>query len=164
MRIAQPRATLRGFEPWMLSQVGGADGIHCTVSRRHDRDARGLGRLAQARAGAVRRDADRHRRDLSVPRDQRAETVVLRRPAMSRSSAMALNALGLYGIALVLAIAFAAQLLLNELPCPLCLLQRIQFALLAVGPMLNVRFGPRPGHYAVSLLTAVAGAAFAARQ
>ncbi len=83
---------------------------------------------------------------------------------MTRSHAITLNALGLYGIALVLAAAFAAQLWLNELPCPLCLLQRIQFALLAIGPMLNVRFGPRPSHYAISLLTAAAGAAFAMRQ
>ena len=42
---------------------------------------------------------------------------------MTRSLAVALNALGLYAIALVLAAAFAAQLLLGELPCPLCLLQ-----------------------------------------
>jgi disulfide bond formation protein DsbB len=83
---------------------------------------------------------------------------------MTRSLALALNALGLYTIALVLLVAFAAQLVLHELPCPLCLLQRIQFAMLAVGPILNVRFGLRPSHYAVSLLTAVAGAAFAARQ
>jgi disulfide bond formation protein DsbB len=83
---------------------------------------------------------------------------------MTRSLAVTLNALGLYAIALVLAAAFAAQLILNELPCPLCLLQRIQFALLAIGPILNVRFGPRPSHYAVSLLTASAGAAFAMRQ
>ncbi len=77
---------------------------------------------------------------------------------------MRINALGLYAIALVLAAAFAAQLLLQELPCPLCLLQRIQFALLAAGPILNVRFGPRPSHYALSLLVAAAGAAFAMRQ
>jgi disulfide bond formation protein DsbB len=77
---------------------------------------------------------------------------------------MILNALALYSIALVLAIAFAAQLLLGELPCPLCLLQRIQFAMLAVGPILNVRFGPRSSHYGISLLVAIAGAAFAARQ
>ena len=77
---------------------------------------------------------------------------------------MTLNALGLYSIALVLAIAFAAQLLLGELPCPLCLLQRIQFAMLAVGPILNLRFGPRPSHYGISLLVAIAGAGFAARQ
>jgi disulfide bond formation protein DsbB len=83
---------------------------------------------------------------------------------MTRSLAITINALGLYAIALVLAVAFAAQLLLHELPCPLCLLQRIQFALLAVGLILNVRFGPRPSHYALSLLVAAAGAAFAARQ
>src|SRR5947208_5141151 len=83
---------------------------------------------------------------------------------MTRSLAMTLNALGLYGIALVLLVAFAAQLLLHELPCPLCLLQRIQFAMLAVGPILNIRFGARPSHYAASLLTAIAGATFAARQ
>ena len=83
---------------------------------------------------------------------------------MNCSLAVQVNALGLYGVALVLAAAFAAQLLLNELPCPLCLLQRIQFAMLAVGPILNVRFGPRPSHYALSLLAAAAGAAFAMRQ
>jgi disulfide bond formation protein DsbB len=83
---------------------------------------------------------------------------------MNRSLAVAFNALGLCAIALVLAAAFAAQLLLGELPCPLCLLQRIQFALLAIGPVLNVRFGPRPSHYAASLLVAAAGAAFAMRQ
>lgn len=77
---------------------------------------------------------------------------------MTRTPAMILNAIALYGIALVLTVAFAAQLLLHELPCPLCLLQRILFALLAIGPILNVRFGPRPSHYALSLLTAVAGA------
>jgi disulfide bond formation protein DsbB len=83
---------------------------------------------------------------------------------MSRPFAITLNALGLYGVALVLAAAFAAQLLLGELPCPLCLLQRIQFAMLAIGPILNVRYGPRPSHYALSLLAAIAGAIVAGRQ
>jgi disulfide bond formation protein DsbB len=83
---------------------------------------------------------------------------------MTRSFATTLNALGLYAIAAVLAAAFAAQLMLHELPCPLCLLQRIQFAMLAIGPILNIRHGPRPSHYAVSLLAAIAGAAFATRQ
>ena len=83
---------------------------------------------------------------------------------MTRSAAMTLNALGLYAIAAVLAAAFAAQIVLNELPCPLCLLQRIQFAMLAIGPILNIHHGPRPSHYAVSLLAAIAGAAFATRQ
>src|SRR4029450_3240840 len=83
---------------------------------------------------------------------------------MTRSLAVALNALGVYAIALVLAAAFAAQLLLGELPCPLCLLQRIQFAMLAIGPILNLRWGPRPSPYALSLFAAAAGAAFATRQ
>src|ERR1700730_5206318 len=83
---------------------------------------------------------------------------------MTRSLAVTLNALSLYAVAFVLAAAFAAQLLLHELPCPLCLLQRIQFAVLAIGPILNVRWGPRPSHYALSLLAAAAGAAFSTRQ
>lgn len=83
---------------------------------------------------------------------------------MTRAFAITLNALSLYAVALVLAAAFAAQLVLDELPCPLCLLQRLQFAVLAIGPILNVRFGPRPSHYALSLLAAVAGAAFSTRQ
>ena len=83
---------------------------------------------------------------------------------MTAARAITLNALSLYAVAAVLATAFGAQLLLNELPCPLCLLQRILFALLAVGPMLNIRFGPRPSHYALALLTAVLGAAVATRQ
>src|ERR1700727_1921183 len=83
---------------------------------------------------------------------------------MTRAFAVTLNALSLYALALVLAAAFAAQLLLHELPCPLCLLQRIQFAMLAIGPILNVRWGPRPSHYALSLLAAVVGMAFSTRQ
>lgn len=83
---------------------------------------------------------------------------------MTRSLAVTLNALSLYAVALVLTAAFAAQLVLHELPCPLCLLQRIQFAALAIGPILNVRFGPRPSHYALSLFAAAAGFAFSTRQ
>jgi disulfide bond formation protein DsbB len=83
---------------------------------------------------------------------------------MTRSLAITLNVLSLYAVALVLIAAFAAQLLLHELPCPLCLLQRIQFAMLAIGPILNIKYGPRPSHYAMSLLVAIAGAVFATRQ
>jgi disulfide bond formation protein DsbB len=57
---------------------------------------------------------------------------------MTRAFAVTLNALSLYAVALVLAAAFAAQLLLHELPCPLCLLQRIQFAVLAIGLVIGL--------------------------
>jgi disulfide bond formation protein DsbB len=83
---------------------------------------------------------------------------------MNRSTGVTLNVLGLYGIALILVAAFAAQILLNELPCPLCLLQRVLFSMLAIGPILNIRFGPRPSHYALSLLAAIVGAVVSGRQ
>jgi len=83
---------------------------------------------------------------------------------MTRPLAITLNALALYAVAVVLLTAFAGQLLLGELPCPLCLLQRILFAMLAIGPMLNIRHGPRPSHYALSLLAAVVGAVVSGRQ
>jgi disulfide bond formation protein DsbB len=83
---------------------------------------------------------------------------------MTQARAITLNALSLYAVALVLTAAFATQLALHELPCPLCLLQRILFATLAIGPILNIRFGPRPSHYATSLLAATAGAVVSSRQ
>jgi disulfide bond formation protein DsbB len=83
---------------------------------------------------------------------------------MTQTRAITLNALSLYAVALVLTAAFAAQLVLHELPCPLCLLQRILFATLAIGPILNISFGPRPSHYATSLLAATAGAVVSSRQ
>jgi disulfide bond formation protein DsbB len=83
---------------------------------------------------------------------------------MPPARAIILNALGLYAIALVLIAAFTAQLMLYELPCPLCLLQRALFTALAIGPILNIRFGPRPSHYALSLLAAAAGAVASTRQ
>ena len=83
---------------------------------------------------------------------------------MTDTRAVTLNALALYALSLLLTAAFAAQLMLRELPCPLCLLQRILFALLAIGPILNIRFGPRPSHYALSLLAAVVGASVSTRQ
>jgi disulfide bond formation protein DsbB len=83
---------------------------------------------------------------------------------MTSQRAIALNVLALCALAALLAAAFAAQFILGELPCPLCLLQRIMFALLAIGPILNIRFGPRPSHYALSLLAAVVGAAVSTRQ
>jgi disulfide bond formation protein DsbB len=83
---------------------------------------------------------------------------------MTPARAVALNALSLCAVALVLAAAFTAQFVLHELPCPLCLLQRVMFALLAVGPILNIRFGPRPSHYALSLLAAIVGMTVSGRQ
>jgi disulfide bond formation protein DsbB len=78
---------------------------------------------------------------------------------MNRSQALMLNTLALYALAGVLVAAFAMQFALDELPCPLCLLQRAFFCALAIGPILNLRYGPHPLHYGLSMLAAIAGAA-----
>jgi disulfide bond formation protein DsbB len=83
---------------------------------------------------------------------------------MTARTAITLNALGLYAIALVLLLGFFFQLTWHELPCPLCLLQRVALVALAVGPILNIRHGPRPSHYAMSLLAALVGAIVSIRQ
>lgn len=74
------------------------------------------------------------------------------------------NALGLFGLSIILLIAFGYQFIRGELPCPLCLLQRAAFAAVGVGLALNVCIGSRPSHYALTMLSAVAGGVIAARQ
>ncbi|MCJ2073880.1 disulfide bond formation protein B [Methylobacterium sp. J-030] len=83
---------------------------------------------------------------------------------MTPLHARTLNALGLLGCCAVLLVAFGYQVRLGELPCPLCLLQRAAFAAAGIGFALGVRFGPRPSHYGIAILSAIAGAAIAARQ
>ena len=75
-----------------------------------------------------------------------------------------LNALDLIGLAMVLIIAFIAQFVFHELPCPLCLLQRLGLLAIGFGFLLNVRYDVRPSHYALSLLAAIFTAAVALRQ
>jgi disulfide bond formation protein DsbB len=74
------------------------------------------------------------------------------------------NAFAAAGIAIVLLVAFGLQFGLKELPCPLCNLQRVAFALCGFGFLLNLRFGVQPLHYGLSLLAALFGVAVAGRQ
>jgi disulfide bond formation protein DsbB len=83
---------------------------------------------------------------------------------MTGINAMKLNALALYAIAAVLLAAFYVQFALGELPCPLCLLQRVALTGLAVGPILTLRHGPRPAHYGLIILAGLLGATIASRQ
>jgi disulfide bond formation protein DsbB len=70
----------------------------------------------------------------------------------------------LIGLFLVLLAAFMLQFWLHELPCPLCLLQRFGFLAIAFGFLLNLRFGFRPSHYSVILISSVFTAFVALRQ
>ena len=83
---------------------------------------------------------------------------------MTRAFAITLNALSLYAVALVLARGVCGATRAERTALPAVPAAALQFAVLAIGPILNVRFGPRPSHYALSLLAAVAGAAFSTRQ
>lgn len=74
------------------------------------------------------------------------------------------NSLELSGILLTLFLAFALQIIFNELPCPLCLLQRVGLLGVAFGLLLNLRFGMRPSHYAIALLSALFTGFVALRQ
>ncbi|MDA7966536.1 disulfide bond formation protein B [Ruegeria sp.] len=81
-------------------------------------------------------------------------------PELSRT----LNALGMLAVSLVLTLAYVYQLTLYELPCPLCLLQRVGFVMVGVGLGLNLLYGARPQHYALMLLAALFGGSVAVRQ
>lgn len=83
---------------------------------------------------------------------------------MKPQTAVMMNVVALFAIAGVLAAAFAMQFAYGELPCPLCLLQRVLFCALTAGPILNLRYGPRASHYALSIFAALIGAAISVRQ
>jgi len=60
--------------------------------------------------------------------------------------------------------AFGIQIFMQELPCPLCLLQRMGMLGVAVGLLMNLKFGIRPMHYGLSITAALIGAAVSTRQ
>jgi disulfide bond formation protein DsbB len=83
---------------------------------------------------------------------------------MTPTIAIRLNALGLLAVSVVLLFAFVDHLVYGDLPCPLCILQRAGLVVAGFGLALNLRFGPRPSHYAIMILGAAAGGAIATRQ
>ena len=74
------------------------------------------------------------------------------------------NIFELLAIIVVLALALAFQFVMKELPCPLCLLQRAGFICIAFGFLLNLRYGFRPSHYAIVILSALYTSFVALRQ
>jgi disulfide bond formation protein DsbB len=75
-----------------------------------------------------------------------------------------LNAFALAAVCGSLLEALYWQIFFNELPCPLCQLQRVALTLAGIGMMLNARFGPSPVHYAIILASALGGATASGRQ
>jgi len=75
-----------------------------------------------------------------------------------------INLIGVLGISGVLLGAYYVQFVEGEFPCPLCLLQRLAMLGVALGAMLNLRYGIHTRHYGVSLVSAVFGACVSTRQ
>ncbi len=75
-----------------------------------------------------------------------------------------LSTLDVLGLALILIIAFGMQFFMGELPCPLCLLQRLGILAIGFGFLLNIHYHIRTSHYAISLLAAVFTALVSMRQ
>ena len=75
-----------------------------------------------------------------------------------------INIVALVGLLGVLAGSLHLQFGVGEQPCPLCLVQRSGMIGLAVGPIMNLLWGIRARHYAISILAAFAGGAGSVRQ
>lgn len=83
---------------------------------------------------------------------------------MTVNQSKALNVLGLMALDTVLVLAFVDQLWFRDLPCPICILQRVGFIAAGFGLALNLIFGPRPSHYGIVLLGAMVGGVISAHQ
>ncbi len=75
-----------------------------------------------------------------------------------------INIAALLGLIGVLAGSLHLQFGAGEQPCPLCIVQRSGMIGLAVGPIMNLLWGMKARHYALSILAAVAGGAGSTRQ
>jgi disulfide bond formation protein DsbB len=74
------------------------------------------------------------------------------------------NALACLFICGILIWAQLLQFIYVELPCPLCMLQRVGFIGIAFGFALNAYYQRRSSHYAISILSALLTCAVAMRQ
>lgn len=74
------------------------------------------------------------------------------------------NALLALILACVLGGALGIQFFKHEVPCALCMLQRLGMLGVAAGALMNVKFGPRKMHYGLCLFAAIFGGFVALRQ
>jgi disulfide bond formation protein DsbB len=87
----------------------------------------------------------------------------MKEPILTPEAARVLNFVGLLALIGVLVGAYIYQFSYHELPCTLCLLQRLAMLGLAFGAALNLTFGPQPRYYGLCLISAVFGIGVAIR-
>ena len=74
------------------------------------------------------------------------------------------NLLALLAVNGSLSYAFFDQFYFGELPCPLCLLQRLAYVLIGIALIMNIRFGAHNAHYGWGVLGGVIGMMVSLRQ
>ena len=74
------------------------------------------------------------------------------------------NQLALLAIVGMLSYAFVDQIYLGELPCPLCLMQRIGFVIIGFALVLNLRCGAHSSHYGWGIIGGLVGMTVSLRQ
>jgi disulfide bond formation protein DsbB len=74
------------------------------------------------------------------------------------------NQLALAAIIGMLSYAFVDQFVFGELPCPLCLMQRMAFVIIGVALVLNIRFGAHSSHYGWGIIGGLLGMTVSLRQ
>ena len=87
---------------------------------------------------------------------------------MSKHSLPSLAALGnqlaLLAVVGMLSYAFVDQLYFGELPCPLCLMQRVGFVIIGFALVLNIRCGAYSSHYGWGIIGGLVGMMVSLRQ
>ena len=87
---------------------------------------------------------------------------------MSKHSFPTLAALGnqfaLLAVIGTLSYAFMDQLYFGELPCPLCLMQRVGFVIIGSALVLNIRCGAHSAHYGWGIMGGLVGMMVSLRQ
>lgn len=86
------------------------------------------------------------------------------RPLMTPELARVLNFAGMMAMIGILIGAYVYQFAYRDVPCTLCLLQRVAMVAVAFGAAMNVMLGPDPRHYGVCLLSALFGLGVSIRQ
>jgi disulfide bond formation protein DsbB len=74
------------------------------------------------------------------------------------------NQLALAAIIGMLSYAFIDQLYFGELPCPLCLMQRMGFVIIGFALVLNIRCGAHSAHYGWGIIGGLVGMTVSLRQ
>lgn len=88
----------------------------------------------------------------------------MKEPILTPEAARVLNFVGAMALLGVLLGVYVYQFTYREVPCTLCLLQRLAMIAAAFGAVMNLVLGPDPRYYGLCLISAVFGIGVSVRQ